>query len=270
MSYLQKLKRAINRRTAARQQPEFMDVDGRQIEVVRRPYRKTMTLSIHPTGRARVVTSRSMPQKAIQGFVLEHASWISEKLEQFESLRRRHPPKEFKDGESYLFLGEPRELVLIAAQSKVRVSCHQGTFVCWYPASGPRPGAAEIRDALLLYYEKEGRRVLKERLDYWSHQMGLRPAAVSFRSQKSRWGSCSSRGRISLNWKLIAAPLEVLDYVVIHELSHLVHRNHSPRFWSLVRQFVSDLESKKQWLRIHHYDLDFLSKTSDLHTHPVR
>lgn len=264
MSYFQKLKRAINRRSAPAEL-EVLEVDGRLIEVVRRPYRKTMTLSIHPTGRARVVTSRSMPQKMIHGFVAEHAEWIGKKLMEFEKLRAQHPPKSFREGELYLFMGEPSELILVPAQSMVRVSYHQGHLVCWYPANGPRPGAREIREALLLYYEKEGRRVLRERVEYWSSQMGLRPSGVSFRSQKSRWGSCSSRGRISLNWKLIAAPFDVLDYVVVHELSHLAHRNHSPKFWGLVRQFVSDLEAKKAWLRHHHYDLDFLSKTSDLH-----
>lgn len=212
------------------------------------------------------MTSKLMPVVLIQKFIRENAAWIRRKQAEFHELRQKHPLKSFEEGEKFLFLGEIRELLLLPAKvTKLRVSLHQGHLVVWFSAAKGRPGAQDVRDALLAFYENEGRKLLKDRVTYWSERMKLKPLSLSFRSQKSRWGSCSARGGISLNWKLIAAPLSVMDYVVVHELSHLVHGNHSQKFWDLVSTFVSELDSKKMWLRTHHYDLDFLSKTSDLH-----
>ncbi len=251
-----------------RGQHETLHFEGQEFLIFRRAFRRTMTVSIHTTGQARIVTSKLMPVQLIRAFIKDNAEWISRKQSEFEELRNRHPPKRFEEGEEFLLLGEPRELILLPAKSaRLRVSGHADNLVLWYPEKAERPAPKDIRGAVLRFYEAEGRKLLKDRVQFWSGVMGLSPKSLSFRSQKSRWGSCSARGRISLNWKLIASPLEVLDYVVVHELSHLVHGNHSEQFWSYVSRFVDGLDRKKQWLKDHHYDLDFLSKTSDLHVH---
>lgn len=101
------------------------------------------------------------------------------------------------------------------------------------------------------FAEAEARLHLEDRVRYWSTRMGLQPTGLSFRRQKTRWGSCSSEGHVSLNWKLVFAPEAVIDYVVIHELAHLKHQNHSAQFWDLVEQYDPQAQSHRRWLRIH-------------------
>lgn len=122
-----------------------------------------------------------------------------------------------------------------------------------------RFGASYTR-ALARFAEAEARLHLAERVRHWSQVMGLHPSGISFRKQKTRWGSCSSDGHISLNWKLIFAPEAVIDYVVIHELAHLRHQNHSQQFWNLVLQFDPAAHSHRKWLRAHQHETKLFGK----------
>lgn len=115
----------------------------------------------------------------------------------------------------------------------------------------PMRYTASYQRALVRFAEGEARLHLAERIRHWSAKMGLYPTGISFRKQKTRWGSCSSNGHISLNWKLIFAPEAVIDYVVIHELAHLRHQNHSPAFWQLVEQYDPEAQRHRRWLRAH-------------------
>ena len=94
--------------------------------------------------------------------------------------------------------------------------------------------------------------------------MDLYPRQVTIRGQKGRWGSCSSRGALSLNWKLISAPAFVLDYVVIHELAHLAHMNHSAAFWRLVAAHCPDYKRARRWLDDHQIELNWFHNGADL------
>ena len=94
--------------------------------------------------------------------------------------------------------------------------------------------------------------------------MNLKPTSLGFRMQKSIWGSCSPENKISLNKKLIVAPLEVIDYVVVHELAHIRYKNHSQQFWSFVEKYVDSHSSSRRWLNENQYLSDFLSSRSEL------
>ncbi len=96
---------------------------------------------------------------------------------------------------------------------------------------------------------------IRQRLNHYVPRIGKMPGRVTIREQKSRWGSCSSKGNLNFNWKLIMAPPQALDYVVIHELCHLYEFNHSPRFWALVTGQMPDYEVWKKWLKTHTDDL---------------
>jgi predicted metal-dependent hydrolase len=84
-----------------------------------------------------------------------------------------------------------------------------------------------------------------------AHGLGGNVKRVTVRNQKTRWGSCSSRGTISLNWRLIQTPDFVRDYIILHELAHLRHMNHSARFWQEVKRLCPDLATAKQWIKVH-------------------
>ena len=108
-------------------------------------------------------------------------------------------------------------------------------------------------------YRKAARDTFTARVAYYHQFTGGNYTSITIRDQKSRWGSCSSRGTLSFNYRLIFAPLKVLDYVVVHELCHLSHMNHSKDFWSMVETVMPEYKVYKSWLREHGQELNLIS-----------
>ena len=113
----------------------------------------------------------------------------------------------------------------------------------------------QVREALKRALSRRALERVRERLEYYAPRLGVTFNRVAIRDQKSRWGSCSAKQNLNFNWKLIMAPPEVLDYVVIHELCHLIEFNHSPRFWRLVEGQMPEYECWKRWLKEHGREL---------------
>ena len=114
---------------------------------------------------------------------------------------------------------------------------------------GERLAVKEITpECIRKWLQGEARKILKERLDLYAARMGVRVNAFKLSSARTRWGSCSSKGNINLSWRLIFFPMEVIDYVVVHELAHLTELNHSPRFWSRVEEILPDHRQRKKEL----------------------
>ena len=104
-------------------------------------------------------------------------------------------------------------------------------------------------DREIEHFKNQLRPVLEQRLAYFSEQMGVSYGRVCIRDQKTRWGSCSARGNLNFNWRLCLAPPEILDYVVVHELAHIAHKNHGPQFWALVERYLPDYRARRAMLR---------------------
>lgn len=249
----------------------FAQVYGYPVEVLRRPYQRNIGVSVRPNGLIRVTASRSASERAIRRFLCDCEPWLKKVLSEYEILRKQYPQKRFLQGEGFLFLGQMRFLNYIPTTLKRwQFKIDEQHLHCFVPKESwrdsyhmlPQP---HVKDHLLKFYELQGRELLGSRLQVFAERMGLHPTGVTFRSQKTRWGSCSSQGKISLNWRLVAAPIEALDYVVIHELSHLRYQNHSSRFWQLVSLYSPCYQQHRQWLRDHQYEFDFLARESELH-----
>ena len=104
-------------------------------------------------------------------------------------------------------------------------------------------------------YRKSARQIFEKRVAYYHTITGGHYTSITVRDQRSRWGSCSSRGTLSFNYRLVFAPPKVLDYVVVHELCHLTHMNHSKNFWSMVASVMPDYKDCKNWLKEHGNEL---------------
>ena len=125
-----------------------------------------------------------------------------------------------------------------------------------YHLTLPEPDSdPDVRAAIRSTLSALALKRIRERLDHYIPRIGRSPGRVAIRDQKSRWGSCSQKGNLNFNWKLIMAPPQALDYVVIHELCHLYEFNHSPRFWALVSAQMPEYEVWKKWLKTHGRDL---------------
>lgn len=186
-------------------------------ELVRRGGQRTLRLSLTSEGGVRVSAPPSASLRAIQVFVRERLGWIDRQRARWER--------------------ETRLVPLVAPGERV-------------PLLG---GSVRLPQAPEGWLRARARGHFGERLAELAPSMGLPPPPFSVRGQRARWGSCSSGGRLSLNWKLLFATPEVVDYVLIHELAHLREANHSARFWARVARRCPGYRRHRAWLRQHAY-----------------
>jgi predicted metal-dependent hydrolase len=153
--------------------------------------------------------------------------------------------------------GEPAELVVPVGTSERAIDAALRTHAPWLSKQLDAE-CVRVLDPLALP-EQEGRRLarelVRETVATEAPRIGVRCTRISIRDTSSRWGSCSSQGSLSFSWRLALAPRRILDYVVVHELCHLVHLDHSPRFWSLVEQVRPDFREQRDWLSNHGWEL---------------
>lgn len=210
--------------------------------------RRDMEIQVLSGGNVRLFAPARASLRAADGFVRAHAGWIESARAAMREYARAHEKAHpMRDGASILLEGRPLTL---------RVTC---------PPPGAREGVEFTRDEARVYARdaapdsvrallgkalaERARARIGERLDHYVPLVGRAPGRVSIRDQKTRWGSCSSAHNVNFNWKLIMAPPEALDYVVIHELCHLYEFNHSDRFWARVARYQSDWAVWKKWLK---------------------
>lgn len=228
---------------------EFTQIENRRVEIWRRAYQRSLNLTVRPDGVVRVTCGRRVPQAEVKRFVRESEPFILKRMLEIEKHRRQYPQPKFLSGESLLIHGVPHTLEIIwtwTDRTKVKLRHQQIEMLA------PLHSTRSVRQAAFYgFCRREARRIFNERVEVLGLQMGLIPKSISVRGQRTRWGSCTSHGEISLNWKLLAAPRWVLDYVVVHELAHIQHMNHSQAFWHLVGQHHGDWQAARRWLKDH-------------------
>ncbi|MBX0295430.1 M48 family metallopeptidase [Haloarcula nitratireducens] len=172
----------------------------------------------------------------------DNAAWVIDKQRTYESYREDIPERSFEAGEEFPFLGKDHELV-IEPRSKHEVS--DGAIRL-------RKSAVEqssVKQVLENFYRSQAREHFVERLDHYAESMSVSYESLELRNQRTRWGSCSTGGTISLNWRLIMAPPEVVDYLVVHELAHLIEQHHGDEFWDVVSNQIPEFGQKAGWLK---------------------
>ena len=205
-----------------------------------------------PEGAIRVYAPRAMRLRDIDRMVRERADELTAMGKavdaRIEQDRRRHP---VTDGSTIMVEGVPCAIRLTRGKAR-RGAVAEGELRLTLP--DPDDDAA-VRGAIRATLSARALERIRARVEYYIPRIGRRPGRITIREQKTRWGSCSSKGNLNFNWKLIMAPPQVLDYVVIHELCHLYEFNHSPRFWALVETQMPDYGVWKKWLKTHRDDL---------------
>jgi predicted metal-dependent hydrolase len=205
------------------------------LRFVRHARARRYVLRVSRQGEAVVTVPRRGSLREARRFAEAHRAWIArERSAHAEAIARARP---LGIGDAVLFRGSPRAIL----PGDPHVLLIDGMSVPL--ASGG------VHEAVRAWLKAEARAVLPSRLRALAAAHGLAVRAVSIRNQRTRWGSCSSDGRISLNWRLVQMPDDVRDYVLLHELMHLKVRNHSPRFWREVQKVCPDYERARLWLR---------------------
>jgi predicted metal-dependent hydrolase len=225
----------------------------------KRGKRRTIGFSVGPEGLV-VSAPRWVGVAEVQAALQEKAAWIVRKLDETRARHERQLASriEWRDGAELPFLGQPVRLVLDPAHGYANAAAQMQ--VVEDAAGGParhhlRLGLphlateAQIRDAVQAWLMRQARRIFTERLDHFAPQLGVQWRKLALSSAGTRWGSARADGSIRLHWRLVHFRMEVIDYVVAHELSHLRVMDHSPRFWETVRSVVPDYAEMRLLLK---------------------
>lgn len=182
----------------------------------------------------------------MENIIAQKTSWITKHLSKRKACNYAPKPT-LTSGSLFPFLGKQYELSLIQG---LQTPLLKGTslFV-------PKVSQSQLKIIVTGWYKSQALLTLQERVRSWSNHMDTTYKGVHITSASTRWGSCNYANSLNFTWRLIGAPLEIIDYVVIHELAHTKHKNHGPQFWKLVSQFCPSWNKKRLWLKMHGHSL---------------
>ncbi|MEM4662802.1 MAG: SprT family zinc-dependent metalloprotease [Candidatus Diapherotrites archaeon] len=221
----------------------YLGQENVKCKMVRSQRSRHVALHITPEGflEVKIPAQVIVPISDVWKFVKEKEGWILRSINKMKKIS-----EEAKAKEGYiLFLGREVPLEIIESKRKRAVARpHAGKLL----VEINKDSKESMREAIIKFYKKHAKEIIGKIVHRKALEMGVSFQKISLRSQKSRWGSCSSKRTLSFNFCLIGAPQEVIEYVVVHELAHLVHRNHSKAFWALVQKHCQNYNQHRKWL----------------------
>lgn len=203
--------------------------------------RRTLQITVDRGGELVLAAPEGCDPARLERFVRKQRYWVYTKLAQKEALSRRRPRREFVSGEGFRYLGRSYRLLLVDSQD-VALTLTRGRFML------RRLDAGEGWVHFVEWYREHALSWLPPRVARFAMRMGVSPAGLDVRDIGHRWGSCGKGGVVHLHWAIMTLPPSIVDYVVVHELAHLVEANHSRRFWQRVESVLPDAGGRKQWL----------------------
>ncbi|MCH4888631.1 M48 family metallopeptidase [Acidaminobacter sp. JC074] len=206
--------------------------------------RKSIEIRIEAGGKVVFKVPKKTPDHIIEDVIEKRLKWIEEKLGVVE---KAFKSRDFETGTMVYYLGEKVPLKITRRKTdKGKISFVQGEFVLIIPEDYT---SDHIKQMLIALYKKMLSPLIKERIHHYQNHFKVRPKKITIRDQKTRWGSCSSSGTLSFNYRLLMAPLSVIDYIVVHEMTHMEHMNHSKSYWKRVHEIMPDYKSKEKFLK---------------------
>jgi predicted metal-dependent hydrolase len=217
-----------------------------EVDQIIRSKRKTLALIVKPDGSLIVRAPLRASRKSIQEFVEKNRGWV-EKNRAKALAALPAAPRLYAPGESFMYLGTAYPLEIVGGQ-KEHLLLDQGFKL----AESAQSDAAL---AFARWYREEARQILQERVDFFARRYGFQYKRIGITGARTRWGSCSRTGSLNFSWRLVLAPLDVVDYVVVHELAHTVFQDHSKQFWDRVATIMPGYRERRRWLRKngHHF-----------------
>jgi predicted metal-dependent hydrolase len=211
-----------------------------EVNEIVRSQRKTLALIVKPDGSLVVRAPLRTSERSIWEFIEAHAAWIEKK--KAEALAALPPaPRQYVPGELFMYLGNAYQLEILKGQKPPLIL--EKTFKL------AEASQSNARLAFEHWYRAQARQILSDRVNLYAEQYGFQYKKMGITSARTRWGSCSPNGSLNFSWRLIMAPVEAVDYVVVHELVHTVFHNHSKRFWKKVETIMPDYKERRKWLR---------------------
>jgi len=205
-----------------------------------RSRRRTLALEIARDAALVIRAPHHFDLPTIHRIIEEKKEWILKKQRFYLEKQRSLPIKKYKEGETFLYLGQEYPLKIADQAEALR---YDGAF---YLSQNYHQKAKQL---LIQWYKDQAYQLFASRAGYYSYYIGVKFGKLKLSNAKSRWGACTRSGNIRLSWRLIMAPLWVIDYVIIHELTHILEHNHSKRFWSKIEALYPEYKKCKRWLK---------------------
>lgn len=216
--------------------------------------RQTTDIVIERSGVVSVRPPLKMTPEQVDETVLSKRLWIYRNLAEWRDLNATRVTREWVSGESFLYLGSSYRLQLVLEQDEP-LKLKDGRF-CLLRSIVDAGGNDAAQQAFERFYCDKGLPRIKKRVAHFASKIGVAAGAVQIKDLAYRWASCQKNGDLHFHWKCLMAPLTVIDYIVVHELCHLHHRDHSDAFWNEVDKILPDYRGRKEWLRVRGAALD--------------
>ena len=226
---------------------------------VERTSRKTVGVIFDPEKGVIIRAPEKVNKNKIQNIVKKKSNWILKKIEEHEKIKGKPKQKEFLSGEKLSYLGRRYRIKSeeIKNSKKVKIKFYQGKFIIKTGDKlSKKAREQKVREKLIEWYKEHGKEFIQKRVDKYTKKLGISPNKIRIKKQQKRWGSCSKNKTLNFNWKLLMAPVSVIDYVVVHELCHLLYKNHSKKYWTHVSTLIPDYKEKQDWLRVNGNELE--------------
>ena len=216
--------------------------------------RKTTDIVIERDGKVVVRPPAHYKPEQVDAVVESKRMWIYRNLAEWKDLNARAVVREWVSGETFLYLGRSYRLSLVSGQDRP-LKLKEGYF-CLSRECIEQNGTGGARKAFEQFYGDKGQERFAARVAYYSPKAGVKASGVKVKNMGYRWASCGSTGVLNFHWKCMMAPAKIIDYIVVHELCHFHHRNHSDAYWNEVDKVMPDYRERKEWLRLHGASLD--------------
>lgn len=216
-----------------------------------RSRRRTASIYVERDGQISIQVPTALADAAIERLIEGKRRWIYRNLAEWRDLNSHRVAREYVNGEGFLYLGRSYRLRLVKRAAEL-LSLKDGYF-CLRATESEKTRADA---AFKAFYREKGLLRIPPRVAFFQDKIGVEPEAIRVIDLKHRWASCSAGGTLNFHWKCMMAPVAVIDYIVVHELAHLVNPNHDLRFWNEIDKVMPDFQVRKDWLRVNGAGMD--------------
>lgn len=212
---------------------KMTDIDYKLV----RSKRKTLSLVIGSDAGLTVRAPLRMPEREIEAFIEKKAAWIATKQREMEVRSNKYKKLVVENGAGFLYFGRPYTIMKCGTDA---IKTEENKILVKYDTD---------IDDIVKWMKDTAADIIKKRAEFYAQIMNVKYSAVKISSAKTRWGSCSAKNSLNFSWRLVMCPPQVIDYVVVHELAHIIHKNHGRDFWAMVETYMPNYNACRKWLR---------------------
>ncbi len=211
--------------------------------------RRTASLFVERDGSVSLIVPEELELSDIEEIVENKKGWIYKSIAEWKDLNSSKVEREFVSGETFLYLGRSYKL-RVNSDIKSDLVLKNGCFLI------KENKLSKYAEMFKAFYREKGLQKIQKRIDYYQGKIGVKAKKVRVRELGNRWASCTPDGNLNFHWKSIMAPLSIIDYIIVHELCHFHHPNHTDAFWNEVDKVLPDYKKRSEWLKHNGAGLD--------------